>query len=507
MMSLAELRRAVAILEREVVGHRVDRVAAPEARRVVLSLHSPGRGEAHVLACAEPTSARLSLVPEWPPGARRAPAFAQVLRARLVGARLVAASLLGGDRQALLRFEGGEGRHALLLSFLGPRTNLYLLDAEERIVAALRSLDETRRDLALGEPWRGPASATPPAGEDRFTSLPDRDFFAALEAAERERESRSDEEALRQRLERGLRRAAASLAKKRELLAADAAAGAEAETLRSQGELLKSVIARVRPGDREARARDFASGEEVVIPLDPALAPRANLDGLFRRARKAEKRAARALREQGELEVRSEALAALQNDFEAIRGDDAGAQLHAFAERPDVERILVRFAREAPASGASEAASAEPEKRRVWRVGKQDLAGKLVPRVYRSHDGLEIWVGRSDEGNDLLSTRLARGNDLFFHLDASPGSHVVLRTGGRNDPPSESLLDACELAVHFSKARNATNAEVLVAPIKNVSKPRGAKPGLVYVRGGRAVRLRRDPKRLERLLASQEGAD
>ena len=112
-------------------------------------------------------------------------------------------------------------------------------------------------------------------------------------------------------------------------------------------------------------------------------------------------------------------------------------------------------------------------------------------------------MGRSDEGNDVLSTRLARGNDLFFHLDASPGTHVVLRTGGRSDPPSESLLEACELAVHFSKQRKVTRAHVLVTPIKNVRKPRGAKPGLVAVSGGRRIDLRRDPRRLERVLAAR----
>ncbi len=128
---------------------------------------------------------------------------------------------------------------------------------------------------------------------------------------------------------------------------------------------------------------------------------------------------------------------------------------------------------------------------------------RLHPNRYLSRDGLEIWVGRNDDGNDFLTTRLARGNDLFFHLDGAPGSHVVLRTGGRGDPPQESVLDACELAVHFSKARKAANAEVHVVPIKQVCKPRGAKPGLVWVTGGRSVRLRRESARLDRVLGSR----
>jgi predicted ribosome quality control (RQC) complex YloA/Tae2 family protein len=118
-------------------------------------------------------------------------------------------------------------------------------------------------------------------------------------------------------------------------------------------------------------------------------------------------------------------------------------------------------------------------------------------------DGLEIWVGKNDDGNDLLTTRLARGNDLFFHLEGSPGSHVILRTEGKGDAPSESLLDAAELAVEFSKAKHAGRASVHIAAVKDISKPSGAKPGLVYVHRGRTLQLRRDPKRLERVLASR----
>jgi len=80
---------------------------------------------------------------------------------------------------------------------------------------------------------------------------------------------------------------------------------------------------------------------------------------------------------------------------------------------------------------------------------------------------------------------------------------VILRTEGSEDPPPESVLDACELSVHFSKLKNAGRADVHVVPIKNVKKPKGAKRGLVFVTGGKSVHLRREPERLERLLASK----
>lgn len=509
MMNLAELRRAVALVDAALRGARVERIVQPDERRVVLTLHRSGRDDAHLLLCAEPATARLSCAARKPAAPPTPPGFAQLLRARLAGARLLEATLLGGDRQALLGFEGSEGSYGLLLALVGPRSNAFLLDGDQRVLGALRPLAETRRDLVLGEPWRSPPSAPPPEGSDAFAAVSDEGFFVAVEDLAATREQRGAETSLRQRLERALRRAAQSLDKKRTLLAADAEGTREAEQLRREGELLKSVVGQLKPGAREARVRDFATGEETVLPLDPALSPRKNLDERFRRARKAERRAERALRERGEIEARAEALATLQQEFDAILPDDDGVAIGRFAERPEVARLLERFAParvDATATAGAASAPSGPPPPRVWRLGKQELPARLAPRVYTSNEGLEIWVGRSDEGNDLLSTRLARGNDLFFHLDASPGSHVVLRTGGRSDPPSESVLDACELAVHFSKARNAPSADVVVAPIKNVRKPKGAKPGLVFVSGGRHVRLRRDPKRLERLLAGRDGS-
>jgi predicted ribosome quality control (RQC) complex YloA/Tae2 family protein len=65
------------------------------------------------------------------------------------------------------------------------------------------------------------------------------------------------------------------------------------------------------------------------------------------------------------------------------------------------------------------------------------------------------------------------------------------------------VLEAAELAVNFSKARNAGRASVHIAAIKDVSKPKGAKPGLVYVHRGRTIQLRRDPDRLKRILADR----
>jgi predicted ribosome quality control (RQC) complex YloA/Tae2 family protein len=492
-LSLTELRRVARVVDAAWAGARVAKVVQPAPAEIALLL--AGGERRWLLLSAQPRLARLAALAEAPAAPPAPPGFAQYLRAHFDGARLRAASVDGEERQLRLRFETGGGERSLLLSLLGPRSNVYALDAEDRVVASLRPLGETRRDLALGEPWRDPPGRPASAGEDRFAEVPDGELLAAVERHFAAAASVAAEEALGRRIAQALRKQRAALDKKLALVEQDLGAAEEAQRLARQGELLKAHLREVQPRQDSITLRDFASGDAVEVALDPALSASANLEQIFKRARKAEKRARKAAGDVDGVRERIAALDALAAEAEAL---GEGEALAAFAARPEVERLLGRFA-PPPAAAAPEA-----PKKRAWRLGKTELAGRLVPRVYETADGLEIWVGRSDDGNDVLTTRLARGNDLFFHLEGSPGSHVILRTAGKTDPPAESLLDAAELAVEFSKAKNATRASVHIAAVKDISKPRGAKPGLVYVHRGRTLQLRRDPKRLERVLASRK---
>jgi predicted ribosome quality control (RQC) complex YloA/Tae2 family protein len=499
MLSLLELERAAAAIEAQCRGARLDKVVQSGRDRVALVLYGPDSRKRTLLLCCDPSFARVSELDRPPRAPETPPAFASWLRKHGVGARLRGAGLRGGDRQLELRFETREGRFALLLSLFGKRSNLYVLDAEDRLVRALRPLAETRAELETGERWRDPESRPPTRGEDRFEGASDETLLVAIEAGYAAEEGDRREADLERRLEVALRKERKQRERRLERVEAELAEADQASELHRQGELLKSVFGQVEPGARSVRVRDYESGEEVVIPLDPALSVQQNAQALFKRYQKLVRRLTKAGGQVEEARRRFDEVEAL--DRERARIVEAGGDLEAWARHPDVQALLARHApavRRAPAPRRDEAPRKGPFK---------GLPRRLHPRRYLTRDGLEIWVGRSDEGNDHLTTRLARGKDLFFHLDGAPGSHVILRTEGRDDPPQESLLDAAELAVQFSKAKKASRADVHVAPIKQVRKPKGAKPGLVTVTGGRTLHLRRDEARLRRVLDSQIADD
>ena len=133
--------------------------------------------------------------------------------------------------------------------------------------------------------------------------------------------------------------------------------------------------------------------------------------------------------------------------------------------------------------------------------------------VYTGSNGIEIRVGRGASDNDELSCNPAHrdGPDWWLHVAGVPGSHVVIRSHDDLLPEKyhETLLDAALLAVINSKGSQSGRVPVTYTRCRYVTKPGGAKPGLVYLTGEVStikVDVRAESVRLERLEKNKEGA-
>jgi predicted ribosome quality control (RQC) complex YloA/Tae2 family protein len=109
---------------------------------------------------------------------------------------------------------------------------------------------------------------------------------------------------------------------------------------------------------------------------------------------------------------------------------------------------------------------------------------------YALPGGWEALAGKTDADNDILSLRTARANDLWFHVHGLRGSHVILR-GPEGEAASTDLIKvAAAIAAWHSKARAAGIVPVSCTEAKNVSKPRGAKPGSVCIKREKTIKVR-----------------
>jgi predicted ribosome quality control (RQC) complex YloA/Tae2 family protein len=93
-------------------------------------------------------------------------------------------------------------------------------------------------------------------------------------------------------------------------------------------------------------------------------------------------------------------------------------------------------------------------------------------------DRWEVWVGRNNKENDVLTHRTAHSLDIWLHAQGVPGSHVILRTGGKPEQVPRSVLEkAAALAAMNSKARHSGLVPVIHTEQRYVRKPRKAPPG------------------------------
>jgi predicted ribosome quality control (RQC) complex YloA/Tae2 family protein len=246
----------------------------------------------------------------------------------------------------------------------------------------------------------------------------------------------------------------------------------------TEGELLKTVLARIHRGDASVDVVDW-EGNPRTLTLDATKDAKANLEDRFKRARRARASAERTTPRLAEAKAR----------LEVIEGARASLSTST------IEEARALLARPATASSARRTA-AKSGTRQAWRS-------------FRCSNDVVVRVGRGARDNDAL-VKSARGNDVWLHARNHQGAHVIIpasavRATGDVDP--ELLLDAAHLAAHFSSARGEARVDVQHTHVKNLKKPgAGAPAGLVHVAKESVLHLRVDGTRLQALLAREVAA-
>jgi len=132
-------------------------------------------------------------------------------------------------------------------------------------------------------------------------------------------------------------------------------------------------------------------------------------------------------------------------------------------------------------------------------IPKEERPKSLPYHQFWSASGLKILVGKKAKGNAVVTFKLAKGNDCWFHAAGIPGAHVVLQCIKDKDPDEEALMDALQLALFYSNIKEEKGGEIVATQRKFV-QPLGQKElGKVQVSQHKIHFAKRDLKRLEEL--------
>lgn len=93
--------------------------------------------------------------------------------------------------------------------------------------------------------------------------------------------------------------------------------------------------------------------------------------------------------------------------------------------------------------------------------------------------GFKVFVGHNNLQNEFLTLKFAKKNDLWFHAQKVPGSHVILKSEPGYEPDAKIIEQVAKIAAQNSKARTSLTVAVDYTKVSNVKKMPGGKPGMV----------------------------
>ena len=424
----------------------------------------------HLLLCFKERYLRFHLCPH-PPLNQHAGPFINKLKEILPGERLIDCCLLNEDRILALSFQKNGKIYRLVNEFLPRRPNCYLLDASQHIMAALYPVDHLIYDLP---------SMQGHVHKSLSPSIPNlADSHAVVKYYEELEHKESFEANLREiasTLKKQLKSAQGRVSNREKILEECS----QWNLVHHDGLLLKANLFHIRKGMHEVVVSDWElAGKERKIPLDPLKSPQEQLSAIFHRAKKLQAGLPHA---EKQLRLAEEELALRIQQQEVLDKVVTPQDLESFCK---TYRI----------------GSATQPKRAVIKAPEP----AKPYHVFQAKSGLQIWVGKSAKENDKLSFHFADGNDWWLHAHDYPGSHVVVRGAKGQELDADTLSDAAELALRFSKAKDQGKGEVSLTQVKALRSVKGC-PGKVMLSKYKVVYISMNKDRWERLKESRQSS-
>ena len=222
---------------------------------------------------------------------------------------------------------------------------------------------------------------------------------------------------------------------------------------RIYAELINANLYNLEKGKDTYEIANYYDNYSIVsIPVQPHLSPSANAQRYYKEYRKLQT-AKKMLTELIEKAVADlEYLKSVQDEL----------------SRAATERELAEIRTELSTAGFLKS-----------KTGTKNKKNAPLPFLeFEGPDGFKVLVGRNNIQNDNLTFKKANKNDIWFHAQKAPGSHVVLITDGKEATPA-AMEFAAETAAFFSSVKDRGMVEVDYTIVKNIKKPPGANPGFV----------------------------
>lgn len=405
------------------------------------------------------------------------PRFCEFLRSRVKGYRITRAQQWQQDRIVELRLESEDDALTLWIRLWGSQANILACNDQNIIVDAAYRRPKSGEvsgatwhpslDHRLNRPSSTPKSyqlqILPPQFEGPTWSH-------RLEKALTQGSEQAIED-LRERVRSKVQGELYTQEMRIETLTQQLEQAREHEEWKFRGDLILAWAHEIRKGEVSWTGTDYRNDHEITLELDPLLTPQENAAVFYRRQAKLRDNQERLARENLEAQNQLKHLTLL---LTKVEGAEAVAAL---------EKILSEV------GGVSTLLSGPVKKSKNPLPGIQVKSGEF-----------QLLVGRNAKENDELLRRGVRGNDTWIHVRGGSGGYAFIRSLAGKTIPLSTLLDGCQLALWYSKLRQAAQADLYVTQVKYLRRAKNGPLGLVIPTQEKNYTIQLDEARVRTLL-------
>jgi len=382
--------------------------------------------------------------------------FSQLINQTLSGINLKNFEILNQDRILQFTFQSGKDIFFLIGEFFQKKPNFYFLNAEKKI---LISLNPVKHDFyQLPEQTKTFKPNSKQEISEIFNSQSIEKFY-------REKEIALAFEKKKIEITAKTHTAIKRLEKIKKTFENNLKKCLEWEKKQHEATLLQANFLSLKKGMNQIRVVDWQlDNNEIIVSLNPALSPKDEIKKRFKEAKKLkvgiQHQEKQLLEIADQLELKTKEL----QKIELTR---------------TLKELFTLFPETKP------------------KDKNQEI--NLPYRQYKSKTGFHILVGKNSSSNDALTFKYAKGYDLWLHVKDYPGSHVVIKTSKGKIVDKETIDDAVQLAIFYSKAKNFSSAEICLTEKKYVSRFGKSKEGKVQISKQKIIHAKVDPERFKSL--------
>ena len=480
-MSLNWKEIDLVLSELDLVGAQIQKVVQTTYDVLSLNVYKEGKAST-ILIALTPGACRIHETFRAVPRSDKPLRFAEFLKSRIKDGRIDEAVQLGTDRIVRLSVRHGEERFRLYVRLWSNAANVVVTDEAGTV------LDAMRRSPKRGEVTGGryvpeeeiaakaaiavsaaEGTEVKPVKEFSVRELSgDGSFNERVDAWYAEHAGALSLETLREQTRKAYETRINRLSASLESLEEKRADYAAADKWIQYGDIVMANIGTVPPGSEWLETVNFYSGETVRIRLEQKKTLPQTAEGYYEQYRKAKNGLADV---EAELEAGRATLGSLEADLSRLLSE----------ENP--LRLLKAL-------------------RSLKSVSKPE--DKKRPGLSFRRNGWRLIVGRAAAENDELLRRHVKGSDLWLHARDYPGSYVFVKAKAGKTFPLDVLLDAGNLALFYSKGRNAGEGDLYYTQAKYLRRAKDGPKGLVLPTQEKNLRVKLDEARLAALESCRE---